>query len=128
MNIKGYHHIGLYIQNTEKSLKFYTEGLGGKIIHTFPDGAPDRLVYLVDIGGGAVVELLPRGDGMMEKCARWNHIALDTEDTRKAVQKAVKSRAVIDIEPNDCMLGTMSVCYAFVNGPDGESIEFFQIK
>lgn len=128
MMFNGYHHIGLIVQDTEKSLKFYTEGLGGKITFSFPMGNSGKTIYLVDLGGNAVVEIIPRGEGEDEANAHWAHIAVAAGNARAAYELALKAGAVSRNEPQDTSLGTMAVCNAFVKGPDGEVIEFFQVK
>ena len=123
----GFHHIGLKVRNFDASLKFYLD-LGGKEVFRFPMGDSGLFIALVEMAPGAVVEIIPSGFEEAEACARWAHIALATPDCRKAYELALKAGAVCSIEPRDCMLGSMSVCNAFVLGPDGESIEFFQVK
>ena len=129
MKIEGYHHIGLFTTNAERSLKFYTEGLGGKMTFSFPiSGEPDKLIYLVDIGGGAVVEIVPRGEEKAEERARFAHICLLTDDVQAAFDAALKAGAAVRSEPADIQLGTMSATNAFVYGPDGEVVEFFKVR
>lgn len=128
MKFNGYHHIGLYAADLTKSLTFYTEGLGGKITFSFPMGNTGKTIYLVDLGGNAVVEIIPKGNGAAESNAHWVHIAVATDDARAAYEMAMKAGARTQIEPQDLLLGTMAVCNAFVTGPDGEVIEFFQVK
>lgn len=122
----GYHHIGLVVQDAEKSLQFYTEGLGGKVTFCFPLGDSGKTITLVDLGGGAVVEIIPRGQNGDEANARWAHIAVATDDARSAFSRAVDAGALVQSAPKDIHLGTLPVCTAFVTGPDGEVIEFFQ--
>ena len=128
MKFNGYHHIGLRVSDLEKSLNFYTEGLGGIITFSFPMADTGKTIYLVDLGGNSIVELIPRGNGKDEENAHWAHIALATDDTRAAYEIAIKVGATSQNEPADVLLGTMAVCNAFVTGPDGEVIEFFQVK
>ena len=118
---KGYHHIGLYVQDMEKSLKFYQEGLGGKITMSF--GPEDHKIYMVELAPGAVVELIPHetsGANMP-----WAHIALWTDEIHAAFDRAVAAGAKIKSAPRD-EDGPMN--NAFIIGPDDESIEFFQTK
>ena len=128
MKFNGYHHIGLAVADVEKSLKFYTEGLGGKMTFNFPMGNTGKTIYLVDLGGNSVVEIIPRGNGEEESNAHWAHIALSVDDARAAFDLAIKAGAKCQSEPNDVLLGAMPVCNAFVIGPDREVIEFFQVK
>ena len=128
MKFNGYHHIGLAVKDADKSLQFYTGGLGGEITFSFPMGNTGKTIYLVDLGGNAVVEIIPRGSGETEANAHWAHIALATDDARAAYELALRAGALPQSEPRDVLLGTMAVCNAFVTGPDGEVIEFFQVK
>lgn len=128
MKSNGYHHIGLAVKDWEKSLNFYTEGLGGEVTFSFPMGNTGKTIYLVDLGGNAVVEIIPRGNGEAESNAHWAHIAVATDDARAAYKRALTAGALNQSEPQDCLLGVMAVCNAFVTGPDGEVIEFFEVK
>lgn len=128
MSFNGFHHIGLFVTDTERSLKFYVDGLGGKETFSFPMGNEGKNIYLVDLGGSAVIEIIPRGEEQAEERARWAHICLLTEDVGAAYDMALKAGAVSRSEPHDATLGTMEVSNAFVYGPDNEVIEFFKVK
>ena len=84
-------------------------------------------IYLVDMGGNAVIEIIPKGNGEEEVNAHWAHLAIRTDDSRAAYDLAIKAGAVPKMEPKDAKLGTMNVCISFVYGPDREVIEFFQV-
>lgn len=127
MQFNGYHHIGLWVKDAQKSLDFYTKGLGGKVNHSFPMADTGKTIYLVDLGGNAVIEIIPRGSGEEESNAHWVHVAVRTDDVRAAYEMAVKAGAESRSEPKDIKLGTMSAWNAFVYGPDREVIEFFQV-
>jgi lactoylglutathione lyase len=128
MHINGFHHIGLWVNDSQKSLDFYTKGLGGKIVHSFPTADMPKTVYLVDLGNNAVVEIIPRGNGEEETNAHWAHVAIRTDDARASYETAIKAGAASRQEPKDMMLGTMAATNAFVYGPDREVIEFFQVR
>jgi lactoylglutathione lyase len=128
MRIDGYHHIGLWVKDSQRSFDFYTRGLGGRVVHSFPMADSGKTIYLVDLGNNAVVEIIPRGNGEEEAGAHWAHVAIRTDDTRAAYDLALKAGAVSRTPPQDVNLGTMAACNAFVLGPDREVIEFFQVK
>lgn len=129
MRYSGFHHIGLSVRDAQKSLAFYTEGLGGKEVFRFAMGGdPSRIIYLIEMGPGAVMEIIPNGTGEPESAAKWAHIALETSDARAAFESAVAAGAIVKSAPADMMLGTMAVVNAFVYGPEGETIEFFEVK
>ena len=127
MTFNGYHHVGLPVRDTKKSLDFYVSGLGGKEIMNFPMGDSGKIIHLVDLGGNAVIEILPGGAEGEEANARWAHLAVRTDDAKAAYATALKAGAVSRSEPGEASLGAMKVCVAFVYGPDREIIEFFQV-
>ena len=127
MQFNGIHHIGLLVKDEQKSLDFYTRGLGGKVVFSFPMSGSDKVINLVDLGNNAVVELIPRGNGEEEVNAHWAHLAVLTDDARAAYDRAIRAGAVSRSAPAENKLGTMTVCNPFVYGPDKEVIEFFQI-
>jgi lactoylglutathione lyase len=90
-------------------------------------GDSGKTINLVDLGGGAVVELIPRGNGEEESGAHWAHLAVRADDARAAYERALAAGAVSRSEPAENKLGTMTVINPFVYGPDREVIEFFQI-
>jgi len=128
MQFNGFHHIGLFAKDAQKSLDFYTQGLGGKLIFSFPmPSDSSKIIYLVDLGNNAVVEIIPRGNGEEEVNAHWAHVAIRTDDARAAYDMAIRAGAVSRDLPKEVQLGTMKVCNAFVFGPDREVLEFFQV-
>jgi len=126
MIYKGFHHIGLASQNTARSVEFYC-AIGGKIVHSFAAGSPDRIITLVELAPGAVVEVIPRAGMSAESDPRWIHICIDTDDCAAAFERALAAGAKERIAPKRGNLGTMEVTNCFVTGPDGEDIEFFQV-
>jgi lactoylglutathione lyase len=127
MQFNGIHHIGLWVKDPQKSLDFYTKGLGGKVVFSFPMADKPQTINLVDLGNNAVVEIIPRGNGDEEKDAHWAHIALRVDNAKEAYDRAIKAGAVSRSEPRENSLGTMKVINPFVLGPDHEVIELFQI-
>ncbi|MDR0861969.1 MAG: VOC family protein [Oscillospiraceae bacterium] len=125
MDSKGFHHVGLYVADEQRSLAFYRDGLGGKVVHSFSVGA-DKSNWLIDLGGGAIVELIPFGAGEAKVTIGWAHIAIEVEDTRKAYDAAVAAGATTWIAPTTEIEIGKPVCLAYVYGPDHEIIEFYQ--
>ena len=125
MSINGYHHVGLIVKDMQKSLKFYEEAFGGRIVSGFSieDG---KEIFLVDLGNGAVAELIPRGTGESEMNAHWAHIALKTDSLDEDLEKAVSAGARLRSEPRIISIGGNDAKTAFIFGPDDEVIELFQ--
>ena len=127
MKFNGFHHIGLAVADVQKSRAFYI-ALGGTETFNFKIDGKDY--YLIDMGGNAVVELIPKlsADSPEQTEPRWMHIALNTDECDAAFDLAIKIGAKEKIAPKDVSLGTMDVRLAFVYGPDGEEIEFFTLN
>ena len=126
MKIDGFHHIGTGVVNMEESLAFY-EKLGGRVVHHFTGKSGDE-IYLVDLGGGVVLELLPRNYTEDEAFPRFAHIALAVEDVFAAEAEALAAGAKSQQPAHHTKLGTMLADNAFVYGPGGEVIEFFHVR
>ena len=125
----GFHHIGLAVTDTERSVAFYT-AIGGKVTCSFPFG--DKRIYMVDLGGNAVLEILPfLRDDSAQQSPRFAHIALMCDDVDAEFKKHVAAGAKVKSEPNDLTLESEPPVYArnaFLIGPDGEDIELFCVK
>ncbi len=121
---KGFHHIGLYVKDSARSLKFYEEGFGGKVKMSF--GAEDSKIYMVELAPGAVVELIPH-DTIEDTNSPWAHICLWSTDCKADFDRAVAAGAKPASEPREGGIGGWMM-NAFVIGPDGEKIEFFQTE
>lgn len=134
--IKGcrFLHIALYVSDFDRSLSFYGDGLGCELKATW--GEPGRRTALMDFGNGTGIEIFER-EVKKEKpdtaCtgAYW-HYALHTEDVDAAFKRAVSLGATVRNEPYEVNLKavpeTISAKMAFVFGPDGELIEFYNRK
>ena len=127
----GVHHIAIQAQDWEASLRLYRDVLGMPVVAEF--GSPERPVLLLDIGDGSHIELFaPRPDAASAAPPASQyplmHIALATSDTRQAIERVREAGYQITTEPKDVQLGALQVTLAFFNGPNGESIEFFEVK
>ncbi len=130
--IKGcsFHHVALKVSDFDKSLKFYTEGLGFEVFRTWISGAGSR-VALIDMGSGEYFEIFADGEKTEHaepKAGEFFHLALKADDPRAAFERALEYGATPHIEPKDTSLPSeppLPATLAFVKGPDGEQIEFF---
>ena len=127
-----FHHVALQTSDFEKSLKFYTEGLGFEVYRTFT-ASSGKKVALLDIGEGSYFEIFSNGEKKIVKsdyAGSYFHLALKVDDAFSAYKRAVehggeemgkapKEMALPSDPPIPTILG-------FVKGPDGEEIEFFQ--
>ncbi len=122
----GFHHIALRVNDYDKSVAFYTDGLGFKPRLSWGEG--DGRIVLLDIGDGGCVEIFAGGKDEPQG-AFW-HFAFSSEDPDAAYEAALKAGAESHREPFDTVLkgpdGEIPARIAFVKGPDGELLEFFK--
>jgi glyoxylase I family protein len=126
----GTHHLAVQTRDWDASLHLYRDVLGMPIVAQF--GTPERPTLLLDIGDGSHMELFaplpaaPANDHPDDHPLR--HIAFTTTDARHAVELVRQAGYKITVEPKDVQLGPLHVTLAFFIGPNGETIEFFQVN
>ena len=125
--LKGiaYHHAAIKAKDFERSLRFYQK-LGAVVDFEWGTGT-DRKCML-DLGGGVRLELFADGGDDYVPNGRIAHLALAVADVQQAYRAALEAGAVTVKEPQVMHLPStprkVSLCVAFVQGPDGEEIEF----
>lgn len=129
-----FHHVALQTSDFEKSLKFYTEGLGFEVYRTFV-ASSGKKVALLDIGEGSYFEIFSDGEKNCSKrdyAGRYFHLALKVDDAFAAYKRAVEYGAEeMGKAPREMALPSqppIPTVIGFVKGPDGEEIEFFQTR
>src|SRR5262249_32637686 len=118
-------HTMLRVGNLEKSLRFYTEVLGMKLLrkHDYPDGK----FALAFVGYGdeahhTVLELTHNwGTEKYDLGNAYGHIAIEVEDVYEACEKIRSQGGKIVREAGPMKHGTTLL--AFVEDPDGYRIE-----
>ena len=121
-------HTMLRVGNMERSIKFYTEVLGMKVLrhNDFPDGK----FTLAFIGYGAesdstVLELTYNyGVESYDMGKAYGHIAIEVDDARIACEAVKNAGGKVVREAGPMMHGTTVI--AFVEDPDGYKVEFIQ--
>lgn len=133
MSTTGFHHIALRTADYDKSVAFYSKGLGFR--EKIRWGKPGSRCIMLDFGDGGCLEIfegtpdLPK-DGDLSGTGRFLHLAIRTTDTRELFRMAMEAGATVSSEPEDLTIDSQPqptpVTIAFVYGPDGELLEFFQ--
>ena len=124
----GLHHVAIEASDFDRSLRFYTEGLGFGNVLTFPEEG--QTVAMLDAGDATWVELFSGGSGEKPSVSIL-HLALRTGDCDEATERARDAGGTITQEPKDVVLEgdpPVPVRYSFCEGPDGEQIELFEAE
>lgn len=80
MRTKGISHLALVISDMDRTVRFYTEILGGNIVGTQRnDNGPHSRHCLLDMGGGNLLALFDHPGGSTEHVGGMHHVALAVE-------------------------------------------------
>jgi glyoxylase I family protein len=123
----GFHHLAMRVGDFDKSIKFYTEGLGFKKYIAWGEG--NSRAVMLDTGDGNYFEIFAGSSEGEKPEGAFIHVALRTDNCELALKNAVDAGAVVTIEPKDVTISSeppTPARIAFCKGPDGEVIEFFQ--
>ncbi|MEK7771472.1 MAG: lactoylglutathione lyase [Pseudomonadota bacterium] len=123
-------HTMLRVGNLEKSLEFYTQVLGMKLLRRkdYPDGKFTlAFVGYQDEASGTVFELTHNWDTSEYNLGEgFGHIAIEVDDAYQACENTRKLGGKVIREAGPMKHGTTVI--AFVEDPDGYKIEFIQKK
>ena len=123
-------HTMLRVGNLEKSLAFYTDVLGMKVLRQkdYPEGRFTlAFVGYQDESSGTVLELTHNWDTeKYDLGAGYGHIAIEVDDAYRACEDVKKRGGKVVREAGPMKHG--STVIAFVEDPDGYKIEFIQKK
>jgi lactoylglutathione lyase len=123
-------HTMLRVGNMERSVKFYTEVLGMKLLRT--TDRPDQKYSLAFVGFDdekrtAVLELTYNyGVERYDLGSAFGHVAIGVSDVKQACERVRKGGGKVTREPGPVKGGTSVI--AFVEDPDGYKIEFIQTQ
>ena len=123
-------HTMLRVGNMERSVKFYTEVMGMKLLRA--TDRPEQKYSLAFVGYGdesdtAVVELTYNyGVDKYEMGGAFGHLAIEVADAYKACATVKAKGGVVSREAGPVKGG--STVIAFVQDPDGYKIELIEHK
>ena len=121
-------HTMLRVGNLERSVKFYTEVLGMKLLRT--TDRPEQKYSLAFVGydtedRGAVLELTYNyGVAQYELGTAFGHLAIEVPDAKSACDAVRAKGGAVTREAGPVKGGTTVI--AFVTDPDGYKIEFIE--
>ncbi|MBS1136894.1 MAG: lactoylglutathione lyase [Proteobacteria bacterium] len=123
-------HTMLRVGDLERSLRFYTEVLGMRLLRRkdYPDGKFTlAFVGYQDEAEGAVLELTHNWDtDRYDLGTGYGHVALEVDDAYRACEDIKRRGGVVTREAGPMKHGTTVI--AFVQDPDGYKIELIQKK
>jgi len=112
-------HVGIYVSDLERSLGFYQEVLGLKLVERMEMG--DVRIATLEMGGG-LLELIQReGSPGKPPQGNWSHVALYEPKFEEALAR-LESRGV---EASTRQLDS-GVRLCFFRDPDGHTIELME--
>jgi lactoylglutathione lyase len=123
-------HTMLRVGNLDRSVKFYTEVLGMKLLRT--TDRPEQKYSLAFVGYDtedrqAVIELTyNHGVDKYDLGSAFGHIAIELPDVTKACADVKAKGGTVTREAGPVKGGTTVI--AFVQDPDGYKIEFIERK
>ena len=121
-------HTMIRVGDLERSLKFYTEVLGMRVLRRkdYPDGRfTNTFVGYDDESQAAVLELTHNWDTKSYDLGNgYGHVAIAVEDAYKACEEIKKRGGKVTREAGPMKHGTTVI--AFAEDPDGYKIELIQ--
>ena len=121
-------HTMLRVGDLQRSVKFYTEVLGMKLLRTTE--RPEQKYSLAFVGydgedRSAVLELTYNyGVERYDLGSGFGHVAIEVPDVKKACERVKSQGGKVTREPGPVKGGTSMI--AFVEDPDGYKIEFIE--
>lgn len=126
----GFHHVCVKTRDWDRTLRFYRDVLG--CTETLAWRAAPERATLLDCGGGNYIEVFEDLAYVPAPHGAILHFALRTDRLDELAARVRASGARITMEPKDAVipnttpLGPVPIRIFFCEGPNGESIEFFQ--
>ena len=123
-------HTMLRVGDLQRSVKFYTDVLGMKLLRT--TDRPEQKYSLAFVGydsedRSAVLELTYNyGVERYDLGSAFGHVAIAVPDVKKACEKVKSGGGKVTREPGPVKGGSSVI--AFVEDPDGYKIEFIETR
>ncbi|WP_274649275.1 VOC family protein [Paenibacillus humicola] len=126
MTVHKLEHVGIMVTDMEKSIKFYTEIVGLRHLHTMlHSNGVVKLGFLTGADGQETqIELIERAGGDLPAEGRTHHVAFTVDDVEAEFER-IKG---LNVPLRDTEITTLpnGARYFFFYGPDGEFLEMFQ--
>lgn len=126
MAVRKIEHVGIMVSSLERSIEFYEKVVGLTYLETMlHTNGVIRLAFLAFPGSrDTEVELIEGYTGNVAREGRVHHVAFNVDKLDEEFAR-IRSLNVDGIDESITTLPNGSR-YFFFNGPDGESLEFFE--
>lgn len=122
----AFSHVGLVVSDLTRSLQFYCDVMGMKVLERYPDTG--RGLEIAFVGGDcSALELLCYADPAKrarEGQGRLDHFAWYVDDIVAAMERMAEKGATF--RPGDPVKVLDGRMIAYTTGPDGERVELVQ--
>jgi len=121
-NLTGVAHFSIPVSDVDRSIKFYTEVVGCKLLHSLPN----QKITFLDAGGVCVLLIKrppPIQKGPPEMSDGVHHAFMVDEEQFKTVKEKLKSQGVEIFFEEDLRGGIINGPRVYFRDPDGTPLE-----
>lgn len=122
MVVKKIEHVGIQVENIEKSKQFYVDVLGLEIIEEI--ALPHVKLAFIGLHSEILIELIEAPNTSFPNEGRVHHLAFTVDNIEEKFEY-LQRKGVTLLSDNINVL-TNGAKYFFFQGPDNERLEFFQ--
>jgi lactoylglutathione lyase len=123
MSVLGLHHAGVHVADLERSIAFYGEVFGLRVVERFAFGGEELAFLSV---GSARLELIQSESGQ-RTTGVVDHVALRVDDL-DALLGRLRTRGVTVLDLQPVPVPQLQARIAFCLGPDAERIELVEYQ
>lgn len=124
MSVLGFEHVGIQVENIERSITFYKDIVGLDLLDQFLHADGKMKLAFLGVGGNIIVELIEGYNPNLPDEGKVHHIAFQVDNIEKERDRLRAANVEWIFEeitelPNGAK-------YIFFRGPEKEWIEFFE--
>ncbi|MFD2214367.1 MULTISPECIES: VOC family protein [Bacillaceae] len=124
MSVLGFEHVGIQVENIERSITFYKDVVGLDLLDQFLHTDGNMKLAFLGVGGNIIVELIEGYNPNLPDEGKVHHIAFQVDNIEKERDRLRAANVEWIFEeitelPNGAK-------YIFFRGPEKEWIEFFE--
>lgn len=123
----GVGHVAYVVSDMKRSMEFYSDKLGFKLIYELADEQGNPWLYYLRVKDGSYIELFYGGTKavkMNHDSAGFMHLCLECDDVYPTVEELRAKGIAIDVEAKQ---GKDKNYQAWIRDPDGNKIELMTI-